>query len=77
MYRYGGGGVERDGPGVLLMPLAKGRGKSVVSGNIAEMMRKYKSSGMIGNTKPKSMAHALRIASAAAMRKAGRRKKKS
>lgn len=48
------------------MPLLKGKGRKVISQNIKEMMDSWKQTGKIGNTKPRSMAHALRIAEAAA-----------
>lgn len=51
------------------MPLKHGRSHKTVSGNIKEMLRKYKETGSIGNTRPKSMKQAKRIASAAAYRK--------
>lgn len=51
------------------MPLAKGKGRKTVSNNIKEMLHSYKQSGSIGNTKPRNMKHARRIASAAAYRK--------
>lgn len=53
------------------MPLKAGKGKSVIKKNIGEMLSSYKSSGKIGKTKPKSMAHAQKIAAAAAYHKAG------
>jgi hypothetical protein len=49
------------------MPLKGGKGK--VSENVREMMRSYKKTGYIGNTKPKSKKHAAKIAAAAAYRK--------
>jgi hypothetical protein len=52
------------------MPLKPGKGKQTIRGNIAEMLHSYKHSGKIGNTTPKSMAHAKRIAAAAAYGKA-------
>ena len=51
------------------MPLKSGKGESARSSNIEELLSKYKSSGKIGKTKPKSMAHAKRIAAAIAYRK--------
>ncbi len=56
------------------MPLHKGSSWKTVGSNIKEMMDSYKQTGMIGNTKPKSKEHALKIAQAAAMRKAGKHK---
>jgi len=58
------------------MPLKKGKSKKVISGNIEEMLKSFKKSGMIGNTKPKSMKHAQRIASAAAYSTSRKRKKR-
>lgn len=55
------------------MPLKSGNSQKTVSGNIQEMMRAYKAKGSIGNTKPKSAAKAVKIAAAAAYRKAGKK----
>jgi len=57
------------------MPLKPGRSKKVISANIREMMRKYERTGKIGNTRPKNKQQAVRIASAAAYRKARQGKK--
>lgn len=51
------------------MPLKGGASKKAVSSNIEEMLHKYKESGTIGKTRPTSMAHARRIAIAAAFEK--------
>ncbi len=51
------------------MPLSKGATTTVISRNIGEMLRSYKKTGKIGNTTPKSMADAKKIASAAAYNK--------
>lgn len=60
------------------MPLMPGSSKKTISSNIAEMMKSFKRSGMIGNTKPKSKKKAVKIAASAAYVKAGKgRKKKS
>ncbi len=56
------------------MPLKKG--KSGVSSNIGEMVRKYKETGKIGTSKPKSMKAAQAQAAAIAYDKAGRSRKK-
>jgi hypothetical protein len=58
------------------MPLSEGKSKKAVSGNIRELLRKFRKSGTIGNTRPRSPAHARRIAIAAAMRKAGKSRQK-
>jgi hypothetical protein len=52
------------------MPLKKGKSKKTISSNIRELIRSYKEDGMIGNTKPKNMKHAMKIAAAAAYSKA-------
>lgn len=51
------------------MPLIKGSSQKTIGENIAELIRTFKSSGKIGNIKPKSMAHAQQIARAIAFRK--------
>jgi len=55
------------------MPLAEGKSPSTISQNIDEMVKAYKRTGYIGNTKPKNDSHAQQIAAAAAYRKAGKR----
>jgi hypothetical protein len=57
------------------MPLKKGRSDKVVSENISELVSTYKNKGKIGNTTPRSLAHARRIAAAVAFSKAGRSRK--
>lgn len=52
------------------MPLKSGKSKKTHSANVREMLHKFKQTGMIGNTKPKSMDEAMRIANAAAYTKA-------
>ena len=59
------------------MPLKKGSSKSTMSSNIRECILSYKKSGKIGNIKPKSLAHAMKICQAAAYKSAGKSKKKS
>lgn len=52
------------------MPLKTGKNEKTVSANIAEMMRSWKETGKIGNTHPRNKKDALKIAQAAAERKA-------
>jgi hypothetical protein len=58
------------------MSLKKGSSQKIISANIAEMIRSWKKTHKIGNTRPKTLAEAREIATAAAYRKAGRNKKK-
>jgi hypothetical protein len=58
------------------MPLKKGKSQKTISKNIGEMVGKYKTTGKIGTSKPKSMKAAVAQASAAAYAKAGKSKKK-
>lgn len=58
------------------MPLKKGKSQKTISKNIGEMVTKYKETGKIGTSKPKSMKAAVAQASAAAYQKAGKSKKK-
>jgi hypothetical protein len=58
------------------MPLAKGKGHKTISGNVAELIKAYRETGKIGNTTPKSLAHAKRIAVAIAYSTAGMQKGK-
>lgn len=58
------------------MPLKSGKSKKVIGENIAEMTRKYKATGKIGTSKPKSMRAAQKQAAAIAYSKAGRSRKK-
>ena len=48
------------------MPLKSGKSDKTRSANIAELMKAYKDTGKIGNTKPRNSAHAQEIASAIA-----------
>lgn len=57
------------------MPLKKGRSKKVISSNIAEMVRSFKSTGKIGTSKPKSVGKAAKQAAAIAYSKAGKTRK--
>lgn len=58
------------------MPLKKGKSKKVQDENIEELVRTYKTKGKIGNTNPKSMEHAQKIAVAIAKDKARKSKKR-
>ena len=58
------------------MSLKKGKSQKTISANIGEMVGKYKTTGKIGTSKPKSMKAAVAQASAAAYQKAGKSKKK-
>jgi hypothetical protein len=58
------------------MPLSKGKGKKAISRNVGEMVKSYKKTGKIGNTKPGSTAKAVKVATAAAYAKAGKARKK-
>ncbi len=60
------------------MPLASGKGKKVIGGNIQEMLHKFKQTGKIGTSHPASMKKAQEQASAIAFetsRKSTRKKK--
>ena len=57
------------------MPLKKGSSQKTISTNIGEMVRDYKKDGMIGTSKPKSKAAAIKQAAAIAYEKAGKAKK--
>ena len=56
------------------MPLKKGSSKKTISSNIGEIVRDYKKDGMIGTSKPKSKAAAVKQAVAVAYSKAGKTK---
>lgn len=51
------------------MPLQKGKSDKTRSANIGEVMRSYKKTGKIGNTKARNAKHAAAIASAIAYSK--------
>lgn len=53
------------------MPLQSGSSQETVSANIEKLMREYKRTGKIGNTRPTSLDHARKIAAAASYNKAG------
>ena len=57
------------------MPLKSGKSKKTISANIGEMVGKYKETGKIGSSKPKTMKAAVKQASAAAYAKAGMSRK--
>jgi hypothetical protein len=57
------------------MPLKSGKSKKTISANIGEMVGKYKETGKIGSSKPKTMKAAVKQASAAAYAKAGKSRK--
>lgn len=52
------------------MPLKEGGSQEIISANIAMLMREYRRTGKIGNTRPDNQEHALEIASAIARDKA-------
>lgn len=58
------------------MPLKQGYSDKTRNTNIGEMLKKYQETGMIGNTKPRDMAHAQSIASAASYKSQRTNKKK-
>ena len=57
------------------MPLKKGSSQKTISSNIGTLVRDYKKDGMIGTSKPKSKAAAVKQAAAIAYEKAGKAKK--
>jgi hypothetical protein len=57
------------------MPLKKGSSQKTISGNISEMVRKYKKTGSIGTSKPTSKKKAVKQAVAIALSTAGKSKK--
>lgn len=57
------------------MPLKKGSSQKTISGNIGEMVTKYKETGSIGTSKPKSKAKAVKQAVAIALSTAGKSRK--
>ena len=59
------------------MPLKKGSSQKTISSNIRECILSYKSKGTIGSIKPRNLAHAMKICSAAAYSTARKGKKRS
>ncbi len=58
------------------MPLKKGKGRKTISRNISELVGKFKKSGKIGNSKPKSKAKAIKQAVAISLGLAKKSRKK-
>lgn len=54
------------------MPLKKGKGSKVHSFNVQKMMDEWKTTGMMGTSRPKSMVAAMRQANAIAYSQAER-----
>jgi len=59
------------------VPLKKGSSQKTISSNIRECILSYKSKGTIGSIKPRNLAHAMKICSAAAYSTARKGKKRS
>lgn len=59
------------------MPLKKGSSQKTISGNIGEMVGKFKKSGSIGTSKPKSKGAAVKQAVAIALSTAGKSRNKA
>lgn len=57
------------------MPLKKGTSDKTISSNIKKEMKKYKKTGKIGTSKPKSAQAAQKQAVAIALQTAGKSKK--
>ncbi len=57
------------------MPLKRGKSQKVISSNIGEMIKKYKETGSIGTSKPKSKGDAIKQAAAIAYAQAGKTRK--
>jgi len=60
------------------MPLKRGKSEKTLRYNIRELMHSWKRKGKIGNVKPKSAAHARRVAVAIAfdVKRKSRRKRR-
>ena len=52
------------------MPLKSGSSQKTISANIKECILSYKEKGKIGNIKPKSLKHAVKICRAMAYKEA-------
>lgn len=57
------------------MPLKKGSSSKTISSNIGEMVRSFKKTGKIGESKPKDIKSAIKQATAIAYSTAGKTKK--
>jgi len=57
------------------MPLKTGKSQKAVQSNVAELIHKYKKTGKIGSSKPKSKKAAQKQAVAIALSQAGKSKK--
>jgi hypothetical protein len=57
------------------MPLKQGKSQKVISGNIGEIIKSYRKTGMIGTSKPKNKGAAIKQAAAIAYSTAGKAKK--
>jgi len=57
------------------MPLKQGKTQKVISGNIGEMIKKYKETGAIGTSRPKNKGAAIKQAAAIAYSAAGKTRK--
>lgn len=58
------------------MPLKKGSSQKTISGNIGEMVRKFKDTGKIGTSRPAGKRAAIKQAAAIAYSTARRSKRK-